>query len=363
MLKISLIVYNCADYGGVETVASNLAKKKKKKHEVSIISIIDDQRPNMIPINSKIDLVRLIPAGTRLRQQQLKIFNPLKKYLKNNSVDIVLAMGQYAGFLSSPVSLVSKAQFVFCDHGALINQWHDKKTTMMRYIASLLCKRTVVLTEKSLCDYIERFHIKPTRISYIYNWIEPSAFDSVHYDKTSHKLLSAGRLSKEKGFVQLVKAMALIVQKHPDWILEIYGDGEEEENLRREIVNLRLIKNVFLKGHTDRLREYYKNYAAYVMPSFREGLPLTLLEAKINMLPIVSFDVDTGPREIVRDGVDGLLAEPQNIEDLADKICLLIENDELRERFSASSKGNLSLFEKETILSKWEALFEEIKNE
>lgn len=363
MTNICFLVYNCANYGGVETVTSNLANELSKYFKVSIASILDDGRPNMIPTNSETEVVRLMSSGMRLREQQVKLFRPLKTYLKNNNIDIVLTMGHYPGFLAVPATLFSKTKVIFCDHGALINQWHEKKTTLMRYIASKVSSKVVVLTEESYRDYIERFHIKPAKISYIYNWIEQSAYDSDRYDTSSHTLLSVGRLSKEKGFNQLVEAMSLVVEKHPDWTLDIYGDGEEKENLRDMINELNLTEIITLKGHTDSIRKHYKNYAAYVMPSYREGLPLTLLEAKINMLPIIAFDIKTGPREIVRDGVDGLLAEARNIEDLADKICKLIDNTEMRERMSQLAKDNIDKFDKENILHQWIELIEDVQTE
>ena len=126
-----------------------MANELSKHYEVSIASILDDGRPDMIPTNPGIEVARLIPGGTRLRDQQIKLFRPLKKYLKDRNIDIVFTMGHYPGFLAAPVSPFSKSTFIFCDHGALINQWHDKKTTLMRFIASKASKKVVVLTEKS----------------------------------------------------------------------------------------------------------------------------------------------------------------------------------------------------------------------
>lgn len=360
MLKICFIVHNCADYGGVGTVTSNLVKELSNYYEVLIASILDDERPNAILSGSKIEITRFVSSGFRLRTQQRKLFIPLKQYIKSNKIDIVIAMGHYPGFLVSPACFASKTKVVFCDHGALINQWDDKKAIVMRYIASKVCDKTVVLTEKTLNDYIEKFHLNPQKITYIYNWIESSDSDSQKYDMDSRKLLSVGRLSEEKGFNQLMEAMSLIIKKHPDWMLDLYGDGEEKDRLNNLIKDLNLSENVILKGRCDNVRDYYKDYAAYVMPSYREGLPVTLLEAKINMLPIVSFDVNTGPREIVRDGKDGILVEPKNIKALADAMCTLIENRDLRKRYSDNAKGNLDLFSKEKIIPQWKELFEEI---
>ena len=104
--------------------------------------------------------------------------------------------------------------------------------------------------------------------------------------------------------------------------------------------------------------DIYKNYSIYVMTSYREGLPLVLLEAKANSLPIVSFDCLTGPSEIVRDGVDGYLIECYNEGKMVDKLSKLIENPCLRKEFSDKSRENLDKFGKNKIIKQWETLID-----
>ena len=94
------------------------------------------------------------------------------------------------------------------------------------------------------------------------------------------------------------------------------------------------------------------------MTSRYEGLPMVLLEAKANKLPIVSFDCETGPSEIVRNDIDGYLVESGNVEALAEKIMLLIERADIRKRFSEHSQENLGKFSKSEIMKQWYALIE-----
>ena len=97
----------------------------------------------------------------------------------------------------------------------------------------------------------------------------------------------------------------------------------------------------------------------YVLTSYREGLPLVLIEAKANALPLVSFDVISGPREIISHGEDGILIPPYDTEKMAEEIYELLEKPEKRLRLSENSQNNLDLFSKETILSQWKALIQE----
>ena len=120
-----------------------------------------------------------------------------------------------------------------------------------------------------------------------------------------------------------------------------------------------LEKNVILKGLTNHMEKCYQNHAMYVLTSYREGLPLVLIEAKANALPLVSFDVISGPREIISHGEDGILIPPYDTEKMAEEIYELLEKPEKRLRLSENSQNNLELFSKETILSQWKALIQE----
>jgi glycosyltransferase, group 1 family len=96
------------------------------------------------------------------------------------------------------------------------------------------------------------------------------------------------------------------------------------------------------------------------MTSRNEGLPLVLLEAKQYGLPIVSFNCPTGPSEIVLDGENGYLIDNFDIEEMSNKICKLIESEELREDFSRNSMNDIEKFDKEKILKQWIRLIEEM---
>jgi glycosyltransferase involved in cell wall biosynthesis len=241
-----------------------------------------------------------------------------------------------------------------------MNQWHQKDIVLLRLIAAKLCHKVVALTEQSREDYRKRFLMSRKKVGCIYNWIDLDGFRSAQYNGDSKRIVSAGRFGREKGFDMLVKAFAPVAKKHPDWKLEIFGDGEMMPTVKQLVAELGLENSVELLGMRTDLAHRYGDYAFYVLPSYREGMPLVLLEAKANHLPIVSFDIQTGPREIVRDGIDGLLVQPYDLDKLGDSMCRLIENKELREEMSRRSQDNLDVFAKETILRQWLTLIEDL---
>lgn len=113
-------------------------------------------------------------------------------------------------------------------------------------------------------------------------------------------------------------------------------------------------------GTTDNIYKEYQNSASYVMSSRYEGWGLVLVEAMSCGLPCVSFDCPYGPSDIIRDGEDGFLVENGNIQQLAEKMELLINNKELRERLGVRARLNAARFTSDNIMPQWTKLFETI---
>lgn len=131
--------------------------------------------------------------------------------------------------------------------------------------------------------------------------------------------------------------------------------GPAFNEVKGKIIEYNLENNVILKGATNPILLYnqYSNYIIFVLTSYREGLPLVLLEAKANKLPIVSFDIETGPNEIVENNVNGFLIEKYNIKEMAIRINELLKNKELRQKFSNNTYKNINKFKQDTIINEW----------
>jgi len=208
------------------------------------------------------------------------------------------------------------------------------------------------LTEESKNDYIRLFKTNPNRLQVMYNWVDNNAVET--YRESNKCIISAGRFAVEKQFHTLLPKVAKVVQeKHPDWRWNIYGDGELFEEAQNVVDELGVRDFVLFHGKVNDLGKEYGENEIYVMTSAREGMPLVLLEAKANGLPIVAFDVKTGPSEIVREGKDGFLVPYGDVDAMADAICNLIEDDELRREMGRNAKKDVVRFSKDVILNQW----------
>jgi len=173
-------------------------------------------------------------------------------------------------------------------------------------------------------------------------------------------LLAVGRIDIHKGFDWLLDAFMKLAQKHPDWDLVILGEGPQRLTLQARVQAARLEKRVFLPGRAGNVAEWYKRAQCYVMSSRLEGFPNTLAEAMAHGLPAVSFDCDTGPRDIIRHEIDGLLVPSGDLVGLIGALDCLMRDSSLRQQFAARAVDIRERFSMEKITRMWEILFNEV---
>ena len=357
MKKLCFIGFNIEDMGGITWVMSALCGELNKinEYKISIVSICDTgENPHYyFAKDIKIDKLHNNP-NDRIKNIIFKSFFPLLKILKKNKFDIIFMQGHYIPPIVMPLKLFVKSRFVFCDHGALSNQIKDKKATFFRKIAAKFSDKIVVLTNHTKNEYHKIFGVKEDKIKTIPNFIDEEILKTKgNYKADSKLILSSGRFTPEKGFDMLLDVAKIVFEKHYDWQWHIFGDGPEFNNINSKIKKLKLEKNVKLKGMADNMYSKYKDYGIFVLTSYREGFSLVLLEAKANSLPLVSFDCVAGPSEIICNGMDGYLIPCYNKLRMAEKICQLIEDSSLRERFSKNSQNNIEKFKKSNVIVKW----------
>lgn len=356
--RIAFLVYNFSNSGGLNQVVVNLINELCNEYDIHLISLIQD-KPISYKIDSRIQYTYLFSEEFRLRKMWKDAKKPLKEYVKNNSIEKVILEGDYPGIIGSSLRFTSKAKLVFHEHGSLMSQWERKDIVFIRFINSLLSHYTVLLTDRNKTAYNKRFLLKKSKIKVIENWVE-AINSSVMYNKDSKKIIYAGRLGKEKGVLKLLKSWNIAREDLHGWSLDIYGTGEEQERVNEYIINNNLSSSVSMLGWNSNVREKFRDYAFFVLPSDREGFPLVLIEAQAEGLPVISFDVLTGPREILNHMVDGILVEDGNIDKLAEEIKNLANETDLRVKMSQAALQNVSRFSKENILRKWESLIEDV---
>nr|WP_315171626.1 glycosyltransferase family 4 protein [uncultured Flavobacterium sp.] len=175
------------------------------------------------------------------------------------------------------------------------------------------------------------------------------------------KVLAVSRNSYEKGLDRLLEIWSLLIQKYPDWKLDIYGTQSPEEHLIPLANALGIASSVQFYPPVSDIATLYVNASVLVMTSRSEGLGLVLLEAMVSGLPCVAYDCPVGPRSIITDGVNGFLVEDGNATAFAEKLALLFEDKDLRKKLGASAQQSVSKYDLDAIMLQWKTLFERLQ--
>ena len=179
-------------------------------------------------------------------------------------------------------------------------------------------------------------------------------------DCRNKSAIFVGRFSTQKGIDSLLKIWSLVSEKHPEWQLDIYGEGELRVHYL-SVIN-EMGANVHVFAPTTNIMEKYRENSILLLTSLYEPFGLVLPEAMSCGLPVVAFDCPYGPAEIITDGVDGFLIQNRNVEAFADKVCQLIEDEALRKKMGEAGALSSMRYSPDRIMPQWKSLFENLVN-
>jgi glycosyltransferase involved in cell wall biosynthesis len=218
-------------------------------------------------------------------------------------------------------------------------------------------KRLIVLTEeeKSLWSGVNNMLVIPNPLPFV-----PEKFSTTE----NKKAIAVGRLAYEKGFDMLIEAWTFVAEKHPDWELNIYGNGNQKENLSKLIGEKKLDGKVKLHKPVRDIQTQYSEHSMLIFPTrYLDSFGMVIIEAMSCGVPPVAYNAPCGPKDLISDGVNGFLVEVEDIKGLAAKINELIESDGLRQTMGEAAKKFSSNFQIEKIMKHWDQLFKELVNE
>jgi len=366
-MRVAFIIESDYNSGGMERMLATIANRLTEWYDVTIITAFNEGRKPFFTISEKITqhdlglVQRDYPSG---RQRKRAYRERLEAYLLANRQEVCVSLGSLEYSFLPRIKDGSKKVLWF--HFALN---YDLLTThvssigfvnrcigRLRQIKRLLCARRydrVVVLSKADARQWRRF---VNHVSVIYNPV--TIVPQRVADYSVKRAMAVGRLDRQKGFDMLIKAWKRVNEHCPDWQLDIYGDGPLRSELQRLIETNDLQGVVFLRGRADNVAAEYARHSMFVLSSRYEGFGLVLVEAGVCGLPLVSFDCQQGPVEIVTPE-DGILVRPVgNIEALATAICKLADNDELRRNMGQHALGLAAKFNLKDIAEEWRQTLE-----
>jgi len=176
----------------------------------------------------------------------------------------------------------------------------------------------------------------------------------------SKRVIFAGRFAKQKGIPDLFEIWRMVAAHHADWCLELYGNGNVSELPYTEEEREKL--NIHVYPANPNIFDKYLDSSLFVLTSIYEPFGLVMLEAMSCGLPVIAFDCPHGPAQIITDGVDGFLIKDRNHSFFAEKLCALIESDELRKKMGHAAVLSSQRYAAPQIMAEWMNLFKELMN-
>lgn len=365
------IAYTCQHiciHGGLERIIVEKANAMAQAgHDVClIVNNPPGQKPayDVDPAVRLYDIARSAPESAfgRLKfkiKQDLRIHRILWQF--HPDIVVVVPTWLTLSMLFAPGRLVMES------HSSREHMFSSESRQSYKRLKVALAERraacVVTLTQTAAAQWSGA-----KKIASIPNFTEIKPFGD--YDADSRRIIAAGRISPEKGFDLLIDAWSIVIRKHPDWHLDIYGDCPSGSNAMQCLLN-RLSKdgirhNAHYKGVCSDMAQAYASHSIYALSSRYEGFGLVLLEAMTCGLPCISFDCPDGPREIITDGRDGLLVPYRGLTDteryvaFAEALCRMIEDRDIRMHMSEKALSKARDFSHDAIISQWLSLFNQL---
>lgn len=390
MKKITILALHLG-YGGIEKCISSISNQLCNKYDIEIISVHKMYEKPPFDIDKRIKIKYLLDNTMATKTLKYKVY--LKNFqitslIKNlfNDYFKSLKIGELFKDIKNSYITVKKSKSLLIEeikncnsdviistrdkHNYLLGKFakkgiikigweHNYHNNDRKYIKNLV--KSVenldyfVLVSKELQEFYSKI-VKPKCIHI------PNSLDEYPKEASSleeNNIISVGRLSKEKGFLDLIDVYSIVSEMYPNWKLNIIGDGTERTKIEEKIEKLNLKDKIILHGYQDKkyINEILGHSSIYVMPSFTESFGIVLLEAFSYGIPCISFE-NSGSKEIISNNWDGYLIKERNKEQMAKKICELIKDKNRRIIMGDNGYKKSLKYDVKEIIKEWINLIE-----
>ena len=377
MKKVSILSLHLG-YGGIEKCVVTLANTLCSKYEVEIavcyklydkpafnidervkIKYLNkDLKPNINEFRKYLKCKRFIKVfkeGIKGLRGLYRRKKTMVEYIMNSDSDVIISTRDIFNYWVGTY-VPKKVLKIGWEH----NHFHENYKYANNVSRSARKLDYLVLVSSELQKFYAK-ELANTKCMCIYI---PNSIENIPEKKselTEKRLISVGRLSKEKGYIDLLKLYKRLIKDYPDWKLDIVGDGVERENLEEFISKNNLEEKVTLHGFQGKeyIDKLLNKSSIYLMTSLTESFGIVLIEAMSHGVPCIAYDSAEGAKEIINSGENGYLIKNRNMEAMITKIEDLIRNKEERIRIGKQARDSVKKYTSDIVLEEWLTLIEE----
>ena len=350
-----VIVLPSLSAGGSERTVSLIANHwVASGHSVTIVTLERVETQAYYPISTNVQVVRLgIPTGVMNPIKgvwfSLRRLRRLRTELRKLSPDLVISFLTRTNILTLFAMAGGDIRVIVSERNHPNLQKLSASWAFLRRLTYPTAYGLVTMTRDAMECFPRRQRPR--------SWVIPNA-STLPGNLADHRggniLTAVGRLVPQKGFDLLLAAFAKICRDFPDWTLVIYGEGHERRKLEQLRDQLGLPDRVKFPGVSDRPGSWIETTDVFVQSSRFEGWGIVLLEAMAAGLPVVSFDCEFGPREMITNDVDGLLVPNGDVAALSAALARMVTDGALRQRLGEQASVSAKRFSHESVMAQWD---------
>ena len=378
-MRILIIHRSFALVGGAERVITDKANYLADEgHQLMLVSYEQGDHPLPYELHPSVqyrDLdCRFFTLSKYSAPKHLYLYFRLKKQFKNNlrsvvhefKPEVVVLASDWQTLMGTVIESVYPVPVIAEFHNTydyvmrkvgISEGWLKAKLTQLYYRQTIKnlgkCAQLVVLTDSDAREWRQHFNnvtVVPNPVT-----LYPDVIDDI--PKDPGRIIYVGRFNHEKRIDRLITAFSMISDKYPDWHVDIFGDGNEKDNLLHQISKMNLEGRIVIHEPTKAIFDEYKRSEMLVLCSEHEASPRVLVEAMACGVPCVSMDCPNGPRDIIKNGKTGLLAENGNVSDMSAKIEWMIIHENERKEMGQVAREFAATRQLHVVMTEWKRLY------
>lgn len=347
--------------GGAERVISTLCNgDMASKHQLYLLTVLKGR--SEYKLNKKVWYHGLISSKKYFEKGKWKTFPVVClryfKYVQRIKPDMIVCFLPEPCFVAGLFRNILQIPVIGSERG---NPYYQFKSPVYKILGNWLYGRAdgfVFQTEGARSYFSPRIYRKSVIIG---NPISKEPIPDVKLSGRKKEIVAVGRFAPEKNYPLLIRAFAEIIKIHPEFKLIIYGKYEEGNKDVKMIKELGLTEHIILAGQVEKVKQHIYNAYAYVLTSLSEGLPNALMEAMSAGLPVVATDCPSGgPKQLIRNGKNGLLVENNNEKAVVQALLTLVEHPALAQRLGDEARKIQDEYSEEKVSRIWIQYIEKV---